>query len=159
MNTSPAPINRFYRRCTGVLTIAALLISGLVFAHGDTAPQPVDIGKLPDLTDWVEADPFREGEHHEEAVNVGSRGYNANCARCHGLEGISGGLAPDLRHMNRDCGGDVDCFKDMDAYYIDTVRRGRVRDGRVYMPPFEGIINQSAMWAIRTYIESRPADD
>lgn len=139
--------------------VLLILLPGLLLAHGDTAPQPVDTGKLPDLADWLDADPFREGEHNEEAIAVGSRGYNANCARCHGLEGLSGGLAPDLRLMNRDCAGDLDCIKDMDSYYIDTVRRGRVRDGRVYMPPFEGIINQSAMWAIRTYIESRPVED
>ena len=46
-------------------------------------------------------------------------------------------------------------MKEMDDYFISTVRRGRVRDGRVYMPPFEGTLTQEAIWTIRTYIETR----
>ncbi len=143
------------------LLAASAWIGGAAFGHGDTAPQPVDTGKLPKLGEstWLESDPFRTGEHHDEAVRVGSRGYNANCARCHGLEVLSGGIAPDLRAMTRDCGGDADCIKDMEGYYLDTIRKGRVRDGRVYMPPFEGILSQEAMWAIWTYVESRPKDE
>ena len=34
---------------------------------------------------------------------------------------------------------------------------GRTRDGRVYMPPFEGTLTQEAVWAIRTYLEERRA--
>jgi mono/diheme cytochrome c family protein len=34
-----------------------------------------------------------------------------------------------------------------------------VRDGRVYMPKFKGILSQEALWAIRTYIESRHVDE
>lgn len=136
-------------------------IAGAAFGHGDTAPQPVDTGKLPKLgTDnWLTKDPFRAGTDLAEAIEVGARGYNANCARCHGLEAVSGGIAPDVRKLNADCAGDADCIADMDGYYIDTVRKGRVRDGRVYMPPFEGILSQEAMWAIRTYIDSRPTDN
>jgi mono/diheme cytochrome c family protein len=50
------------------------------------------------------------------------------------------------------------CFKEMDDYYMATVRRGRTRDGRVYMPPFEGTLSQEAIWAIRTYLETRRVD-
>ena len=32
--------------------------------------------------------------------------------------------------------------------------KGAVRDGRVYMPPFEGTLSQEAMWAIRTWLET-----
>ncbi len=139
----------------------ALSWSTCTFAHGDAAPQPVDTGKLPKLgeQDWLAANPFRKGEHHDEAVRVGSRGYNANCARCHGLEVLSGGIAPDLRYLTRDCAGDDDCLTDMEGYFLQTIRKGRVRDGRVYMPPFEGIMSQEAMWAIFTYIESRPKEN
>ena len=35
------------------------------------------------------------------------------------------------------------------------IRNGAVVDGRVYMPPFEGILSQEAMWAIKSYIETR----
>ena len=47
------------------------------------------------------------------------------------------------------------CFQEMDDFYAGTVRRGRTRDGRVYMPPFEGTLTQEAIWAIRTYLEER----
>jgi mono/diheme cytochrome c family protein len=47
------------------------------------------------------------------------------------------------------------CYKETDEYFVGTVRRGRVRDGRVYMPPFEGILNQEATWSIKTYLETR----
>lgn len=72
-----------------------------------------------------------------------------------------GGIAPDLRMFDGDCAGMKDpaqkdaCFQEMDDYFTATVRRGRVRDGRVYMPPFEGTLTQEAIWAIRSYIEVR----
>ena len=47
------------------------------------------------------------------------------------------------------------CFKEMDDFFASTVRRGRTRDGRVYMPPFEGTLTQEAIWSIRTYLETR----
>ncbi len=153
----------FTRRLARQLGLAAcaLLLAGQVMAHGDAAPQPVDTGKLPKLGEekWLTDDPFRSGEHKDEAIEVGARGYNANCARCHGLEAVSGGIAPDVRKLNVDCGGDEACIKEMDGYFLETVRKGRTRDGRVYMPPFEGIISQEAMWAIRTYVDSRPAPE
>ena len=147
--------------CSVSLAACALLFAGPAVAHGDAAPQPVDTGNLPALgTDkWLPDDPFRSGEHKDEAIEVGARGYNANCARCHGLEAVSGGIAPDVRKLNQDCGGDEACIKEMDGYFLETVRHGRTRDGRVYMPPFEGIMSQEAMLAIRTYIDSRPAPE
>jgi len=163
MPASPAS-NRRRRLRTALLALSlpfalgTTWLAGNAWGHGDTAPQPVDTGTLPKLgsDDWLAANPFRSGEHHDEALEVGARGYNANCARCHGLEAVSGGIAPDVRKLNADCAGDEDCIKDMDQYFIDTARHGRSRDGRVYMPPFEGILSQEAMWAIRTYIDSRP---
>jgi mono/diheme cytochrome c family protein len=47
------------------------------------------------------------------------------------------------------------CFQEINDYFVSTVRRGRTRDGRVYMPPFEGILTQEAMWSIKTYLETR----
>jgi mono/diheme cytochrome c family protein len=35
------------------------------------------------------------------------------------------------------------------------VRRGKVRNGAVYMPPFEGTLNQEAIWSIKAYLETR----
>ena len=47
------------------------------------------------------------------------------------------------------------CVADVDNYYLTTVRNGRTRNGAVYMPPFEGILNQEAIWAIKSYLVSR----
>ncbi|MCH2220347.1 MAG: cytochrome c-550 PedF, partial [Dechloromonas sp.] len=41
-----------------------------------------------------------------------------------------------------------------DEVFLARIRKGSVRDGRVYMPPFEGILSQEAMWAIRTWLET-----
>lgn len=141
---------------------AMLLSASQAWAHGDVVPQAVDTSTLPQLgTKWLDANPYSTGPAHKEALRIGTSAYNQNCARCHGLEAISGGISPDLRKFDDDCKGLADpakkqaCFKEMDDYFLATVRRGRTRDGRVYMPPFEGTLTQEAIWSIRTYIETR----
>lgn len=128
-------------------------------AHGDVTPQSVDTKDLPSLgADWKKENPFRA---NATAVKIGSSAYNQNCARCHGLEGISGGMAPDLRLLDKDCVALADaakktaCVNEMDDIYATAVRRGRTRNGAVYMPPFEGTLNQEAVWAIKSYLETR----
>lgn len=144
------------------LALCLSLGSFSAMAHGDVVPQSVDTSTLPQLgSQWRESNPYSTGDGHKEALRIGTSAYNQNCARCHGLEAISGGISPDLRKLDADCTGMADatkkaaCFKEMDDYFIATVRRGRVRDGRVYMPPFEGTLSQEAIWSIRTYIETR----
>ena len=145
------------------LFTAALLIGaacqGHAWAHGDVTPQAVDTSSLPKLGDtWRAENPYRK---NEAAIKVGSSAYNQNCARCHGLEAISGGIAPDLRKLDNECATLKDerkkaaCVKDVDDYYAGSVRRGKVRNGAVYMPPFEGILNQEATWSIKAYLETR----
>jgi cytochrome c-550 PedF len=160
-------IYSFKPRMRLTLQALAVAVSGLaaavVMAHGDVTPQAVDTHTLPQLgAKWLDANPYNEqSPARGEALRIGTSAYNQNCARCHGLEAISGGISPDLRKIDSDCTGMADagkkaaCFKEMDDYFIATVRRGRVRDGRVYMPPFEGTLSQEAIWAIRTYIETR----
>jgi cytochrome c-550 PedF len=147
---------------SGLLMLAcAAAMTGAVMAHGNVTPQPVDTHTLPQLgSDWLKDNPYSTGGAQQEAIRVGSSGFNQNCARCHGLEAISGGIAPDLRKLDAECFDMQDetrtnCLKDFEAYFITTVRGGRTRDGRVYMPPFEGILSQEALWAIKTYLESR----
>lgn len=96
--------------------------------------------------------PWREADDKLlfDAVSIGAKGYNSNCARCHGLDAISGGLAPDLRFLEASDYGD--------EWYLDRILNGYEQNGAVKMPPFEGILNQQAIWAIRLYIETR-ADD
>jgi cytochrome c-550 PedF len=148
------------------LLASSLLLSGAVMAHGDVVPHSVDTATLPVLGEkWLDANPYGAGPNHDEALRIGTSAYNQNCARCHGLEAITGGIAPNLRKIDGECTGLADqtkklaCYKETDQYFLGTVRRGRVRDGRVYMPPFEGILNQEAMWTIKTYLESRRETD
>lgn len=144
-----------------VVATGAAAVTCAVLAHGNVTPQPVDTSTLPQLgKDWLLDNPYGTGSVTQEAVRVGASGFNQNCARCHGLEAVSGGIAPDLRKLDADCFDMQDparagCIKEREAYFIVTVRAGRTRDGRVYMPPFEGILSQEAMWAIKTYLESR----
>ena len=136
--------------CVGL----ALLLPSNVRSHGDVAPQAVDTEGLPKLgEEWHLVNPYREvkGEILELAIRIGDSGYNQNCARCHGLGAVSGGLAPDLRYLEEDADGD--------EWYMDRVRRGAHQGGVTKMPGYEGLISQEAMWAIRTYIDSRPDED
>ena len=151
-----APLQR------GLVALALSCGASAALAHGDVVPQSVDTSSLPQLgAKWRESNPYSSGEGHKEALRIGGSAYNQNCARCHGLEAVSGGIAPDLRKFDEECTGYADaakkkvCFQEMDDFYAGTVRRGRTRDGRVYMPPFEGTLTQEAIWAIRTYLEER----
>ena len=141
------------------LAALLLLAAGLAQAHGDVTPQAVDTQGLPTLGEaWRAENPFRG---NDKATKIGSSAYNQNCARCHGLEAVSGGIAPDLRKLDNDCVALKDtkkkaaCVKEVDDYYLGSLRRGKVRNGAVYMPPFEGILNQEAMWSIKAYLETR----
>ena len=123
-------------------------------SHGDVTPQVVDTHTLPQLgATWRPENPYRKDKKavYDDAIRIGSSAYNQNCARCHGLEGVSGGIAPDLRRLPID--------KETDDYFQQSVRSGKVRNGNVYMPPFEGVLSQEAVWAIRSYLDTRHSDD
>lgn len=130
--------------------LALALSASLALAHGDVAPQPVNTEGLPDLTGgWEFENPFRDpdGDYWERALRIGDSAYNQNCARCHGLEVVSGGLAPDLRYLMAE---EMD-----DEWFLERIRRG----SGDRMPAYEELMNQQAMWAIRTFIETRPDPD
>jgi cytochrome c-550 PedF len=138
---------------------AALALSLSAVAHGNVTPQAVDTTGLQALGDgWREENPYSA---NSLAISIGASGFNQNCARCHGLEAISGGIAPDLRKLDNDCATMKDdakrhaCVLEIDQYFIDTVRHGRTRNGAVYMPPFEGVLTQEALWAIKSWLETR----
>lgn len=139
--------------------LAAAGVHAAAFGHGDVTPQAVDTSSLPKLGDaWRAENPFRR---NAAAIQVGTSAYNQNCARCHGLEAISGGIAPDLRKLDNECVTLKDakkkdmCIAEIDGYFASTVRKGRTRNGAVYMPPFEGMMNQEAVWSIKAYLETR----
>jgi cytochrome c-550 PedF len=127
----------------------ALAASTLVLAHGDVTPQPVDTTGLDPLgEEWRAENPYRG---NKTAIDIGASAYNQNCARCHGLEAISGGLAPDLRAL--------EAGKPGDEWFLDRIRHGAKKpDGATMMPAFEGIMSQEAMWAIRSYLETKPME-
>lgn len=130
--------------------LAALIVSsGAVLGHGDVAPQEVKTDGLEKLgEDWRDENPYRG---NELAIKIGSSGYNQNCARCHGLQVISGGLAPDLRHLEKG--------KEGDEWFKSRVYGGAMINGVTKMPAFGEVLSQEAIWAIRSYIESRHVDD
>ena len=146
-------------RARRIVALAIGICAATAWAHGDVTPQAVDTKELPQLgADWRAANPYRK---NDMAVKIGSSAYNQNCARCHGLEAISGGIAPDLRKMDNECATLKDekkraaCVNEIDQYYVASVRKGKVRNGAVYMPPFDGILQQEAVWSIKAYLETR----
>lgn len=130
------------------LGLAALISASLAFGHGNVTPQPVNTKGLEPLgAEWLEENPYKG---NETAMEIGKHAYAENCARCHGLDGVSGGVAPDLRFLEDNMDGD--------EWFLERIRGGAVRNGNVYMPPFEGVINQEGMWAIRAYLISLPQE-
>jgi len=129
--------------------VSAILVAlplANAIAHGDVTPQPIDTKGLPKLgKEWLSKNPY---SGNAKAIEIGSSGYNQNCARCHGLEVISGGLAPDLRYLEKGDAGD--------EWFINRIRHGaKKQDGTTIMPAFEKIFSQEAMWAIRAFLESK----
>ena len=142
---------------------AVALAPMFALAHGDVTPQAVDTQSLPPLgKELRKENPYRG---LAEAAKVGFSGYTQNCARCHGLEAVSGGMSPDLRVMDSDCTGLKDeakkqaCFGEVDIYYMSATMKGRARNGAVYMPPYEATLTQEAIWAIKAYLETRRVTD
>lgn len=136
---------------TVLLVLSQFMLSTTGFGHGDVQPQAVDTEGLEVLPEEIAMEnPYRVmgGEQYELARSIGASAYISNCARCHGLEAISGGIAPDLRMLEDGEFGD--------EWFMERVRKGYTQNGAYKMPPFENILNQEAMWAIRSYTETQP---
>ena len=128
----------------GALAIGLACGAGLAHAHGDVTPQAVDVSTLKPLgPEWAAVNPYRD---NPEAIRIGNSAFTQNCARCHGLGAVSGGIAPDLRKL--------DIAPETDEYFLSRIRHGVSRNGAVYMPPFEGMLPQEAMWAIKAWLET-----
>jgi cytochrome c-550 PedF len=138
-----------------VAGLALTVTASLAFAHGNVTPQAVNTDALPDVGDeWLVENPYRAEKAGDEvwwqAVVIGDSGFNQNCARCHGLGAVSGGLAPDLRYLEAAEYGD--------EWFAERFQHGFTQNGTTKMPAFGEILGQKAAWAIRTYIETRPGD-
>ena len=130
----------------GVAMIVVALMGSLAYGHGNVVPQPVDTKGLPLVGGPLTENPYRGTPSEAMAIEIGSSAFNQNCARCHGLGAVSGGITPDLRHLPTGVDGD--------GYFQVRIRNGSVRNGVTYMPPFADVFSEEAIWAIRTYIES-----
>jgi cytochrome c-550 PedF len=135
--------------------LALAAFATMALAHGDVNPQPVNTDALPEVgEEWLGLNPYRADTAGDEvwakAIEIGDSGYNQNCARCHGLGVVSGGLAPDLRFLEASDYGD--------EWFVERFQHGYTQDGTTKMPAFGEVLGQKAGWAIRTYIETRPED-
>ena len=130
-----------------LIVTTSLMSSAALFAHGNVTPTAVNTGTLEKLGEqWRTENPYRNSKDHDEAVSIGASAYNQNCAACHGLEAKSGGIAPDLRMLDEGVAGD--------EWFVERVRHGAVRDGRVYMPKMADYLSQEALWAVRSYLDT-----
>lgn len=140
--------------------LASAVLTGTAWAHGNVVPQAVETQGLTPIKDagvtldgdgWAAVNPYRTSPERDKAVEIGASAYNQNCARCHGLEAKSGGIAPDLRKLDVGAEGD--------EWFKERVINGAVRDGAVYMPKMADYISQEGLWAIRTYLDSVHVDE
>jgi len=131
-----------------VLTAAGLAVTSIassLVAHGNVTPQAVDTSTLPDIGEaWLQHNPYRG---NATAAKIGESAYGQNCARCHGLEAESGGIAPDLRYLELGDSGD--------EWFVQRYQHSSSHDGKVYMPPMGEVLGQKAGWAIRTWLETK----
>lgn len=137
-----------------------IFVSLKAFAHGDVTPHPIDTtGLQPIAQESAAANPYRG---NEKAIAIGAEGYMHNCAGCHGLNAVSGGVAPDLLALAKDC---VDmkskdqqaaCLKDSDEYFKDITLHGKKNgEGRFTMPAYGSVFTEEAVWAVKTYLDAR----
>ena len=112
----PQGRTRWSRLGWAVAALVAVPLAAL--PHGDVNPQPVDTKGLEPLGEtWRTTNPYRG---NKKAIEIGKSAYNQQCARCHGIGGESGGLAPDLRSLDKGDSGDKD--------YLPPTRKGVFRD-------------------------------
>jgi cytochrome c-550 PedF len=142
---SATPPKRLRRLAPFALAgVLAASFAGPVFAHGDVVPQPVDTTGLEKLGEtWRDSNPYRG---NPRAIEIGASAFNQNCARCHGLGAVSGGIAPDLRYLEKGDAGD--------EWFKERVTNGSIRNGVTYMPKFGEALGQEALWAIRSWLET-----
>jgi len=137
-------MSKFYKTAAGALIMGLMALSLPAIAQHGGGGGDVDNSALPDIPDgqWLSENPYRGSK---QAMEIGKAAYDGNCARCHGIDMISGGIAPDLRELG----------PEYDEYFLGHIRNGVQRNGMTYMPAFEDVLDQKTMWAIRSYIDQR----
>ncbi len=147
-----------------IVTLFLLSLTIEAHAHGDVTPHPVDTTGLDPLgAEWIVPNPYRG---NDKAVAIGAVGYLHNCAGCHGLNAVSGGVAPDLLKLDNECLDlasklkQAACLKDADVYFKDITLNGKKNgEGRSTMPGYAGVFTQEAVWAVRAYVDSRTIEE
>ena len=131
-------------RMAAAVLAAGVLIAPNAYAAAGGESGNVDTSALPEIDggNWLDENPYRGSK---KAMQLGKAAYDGNCARCHGIDMISGGIAPDLRELG----------PQYDEYFLGHIRNGVQRNGVTYMPAFEGVLDQKTMWAIRSYVDKR----
>ena len=134
----------FRNTAHGLIAAGLLALSVPVLAQHGGGGGDVDHSALPDIPEgqWLSENPYRGSK---QAMEIGKTAYDGNCARCHGIDMISGGIAPDLRELG----------PEYDEYFLNHVRNGVQRNGMTYMPAFEEVLDQKTIWAIRSYMDKR----
>jgi mono/diheme cytochrome c family protein len=152
---------RHGQRLFGLLVAATLLAISSTASRAErpAAPQS-DTSSLPALgSEWRTSNPYRD----ETTITATGRAlYNEACSKCHGPDmNAKGHPAPPLRRLQRYCRKIEDkalkprCLADVDHYFMTTVLKGKIILGVEHMPAWDGVLSQEAVWAIKTYVDSR----
>lgn len=139
------------RSVSVVVATLGLVVGVNAFAHGDVTPQAIDISGLEPIKDstvWLDTNPY---SGNERAMEIGHAAYAQNCARCHGIDAVSGGIAPGLRET-------LPLGAEGDEIFKERMINGAIRNGVTYMPKFDGIVAQEGLWSIRSWLESVSVD-
>jgi cytochrome c-550 PedF len=134
------------------LGLVVMLSVANVWAHGDVTPQPIDTTGLEPIKDsdttFADNNPY---SGNPRAIEIGKHAFAQNCARCHGIDAISGGIAPDLREK-------LPIGAEGDEIFRERMMNGAIRNGVTYMPKFQGVVKQEGLWAIRSWLETVSVD-
>ena len=140
------------QRIATALGLVVLVSVANVWAHGDVTPQPIDTTGLEPIKDsdttFAEKNPY---SGNPRAIEIGKHAFAQNCARCHGIDAISGGIAPDLREK-------LPIGAEGDEIFRERMMNGAIRNGVTYMPKFQGVVKQEGLWAIRSWLETVSVD-
>lgn len=144
-----------------LLSAVLLSLAPLAIAAEPASPPSVDMSGLPPLGEiWLADNPYR-GD-----AGIAERGraiYNAACSTCHGIDGdATRHVGNDLRMLDIYCYRRIKdpkvrahCVRDNDDFFKISVLDGKMRVGVTHMPAWKGVLPQEAVWAIRTFLESR----
>ncbi|PXW98812.1 mono/diheme cytochrome c family protein [Sphaerotilus hippei] len=96
----------------------------------------------------------------DDRLLQGRQAYEQHCSSCHAPPGQTSPEAPDLRRLDSFCRRLSEpalilrCRSDVDAYFVHSVREGKVRAGLVHMPPWKDRLDEATILAIRRYVET-----